>query len=1299
MLALSMVPLFGRGAEAVADAGYKALETTEECMVWYLAEGYTGGEFDTWVLVQNPGDTEAEVLLRFQLPPGQAAEPYYFKLPAGTRQSIHLDELPGLEATDVSTTVSSTQPVVAERAMYFNYEGKPGGHDSVGIKYPSCLWFLAEGYTGGEFDTWVLVQNPTSAATTVTLDFQLPPGASAPSYQFDLPAGARQSVHLDTLPGLEATDVSTRISSPISVVAERSVYFNYDSRITGGHNSTGLSTSSASWYLAEGYTGGEFDTWVLVQNPGDTDARVTLDFQLPPGTSAPSYSFDLPAGTRQSVHLDTLPGLEATDVSTTVSATSAVVAERAMYFNCDGRIDGHDSVGTPYPQADWYLAEGYTGGEFDTWVLVQNPGATEKTVTLHFQLPPGSAADDYTFSLPAGTRQSVHLDTLPGLEATDVSTWVEAGGPVVAERAMYFVYDGRIGGGSCSIGALYEPAIIPSTTVVLDGDDMKLLEDDQGSADAVHRYLTFSANTANLDKVDVGDVVVSASYSQMPGGILAKVSAVDRTGGKVILTCVAAGLEEALIQGRISSTGLGAAGASYKSGGVFPLHISQTMPFDYTVGTSSNNVRLAGSLTLGCDLDFNINVSYTPPDIDVSWHTRWGIPYVTVDATAPSVSLNNIGFGASFTEQVVLDATAHGDFNIDEFVATIPGTRVFIPANGISFAIGPVPVVLAPYVQLAVGADGHVKAEVTAGLTQNASLSAGVTYDNGTGWHTSKGFSYDYDFRPPDDSATFSQSDLKVGVGPQIGVLLYAVAGPYINVLPGYRMTLNTDTGHPGMLWALYVNFSLDIGVKVGLEMAVGYSSWSFNWTLSIVNEKYRLYDDSWLLANRVVIYSLTPAEGGEGTAVTIAGWGFGGSRENSSHVDFGSTPVVDADITSWSDTQIKCKVPPGLNGAVNVTVTHVFWELNIGIYNFTISQTSNKKPFLVNYAWQKTLGGDGSDGARDIVQVADGYVVAGTKAGDGWLFKLDLQGNLVWENAYGGDGDDSFYSLIAVSGGFVASGWTSSSGAGGWDAWLVGVDTSGNQAWSNAYGGAWDDSAACVRPAADGGYIFVGRKGLSDTNADGWLVKTDSLGNKSWDKNFGSAGSDFFYSLAVVSDGYVMAGSKYIDGDYHHDGWLLKTNLSGTKSWEKTFSGPDAGAYDVFNSVQSVSGGFVVAGTKNVSGMPQGWLVKTDTAGNQSWDQTYGGGTWMMMECVRQTTDGGYILAGPSGSGNMLATLLKTDASGNQSWKETYSDNTDNDFYSVIVAADQGYAAVGYTFDYDTNVYDALVVKEKKTP
>ncbi|NPV60688.1 MAG: hypothetical protein HPY75_13655 [Actinobacteria bacterium] len=296
---------------------------------------------------------------------------------------------------------------MAERAVYFNYNGKEGGHDSIGVTEPANTWYLAEGYTGGDFDTWVLVQNPGSEDARVTLSFQLPPGKSAPDKEIVLPAGTRQSIHLDELEGLSDTDVSTKVTSDKPVVAERAVYFNYNGK-EGGHDSIGVTEPANTWYLAEGYTGGDFDTWVLVQNPGSEDARVTLSFQLPPGKSAPDKEIVLPAGTRQSIHLDELEGLSDTDVSTKVTSDKPVVAERAVYFNYNGKEGGHDSIGVTEPANTWYLAEGYTGGDFDTWVLVQNPGSEDARVTLSFQLPPGKSAPDKEIVLPAGTRQSIH---------------------------------------------------------------------------------------------------------------------------------------------------------------------------------------------------------------------------------------------------------------------------------------------------------------------------------------------------------------------------------------------------------------------------------------------------------------------------------------------------------------------------------------------------------------------------------------------------------------------------------------------------------------------------------------------------------------------------------------------------------------------------------------------------------------------------------------------------------------------------------------------------------------------------
>ena len=97
---------------------------------WYLAEGCTNGGFETWVLVQNPGDEEATAQLTFMTGAGEVAGPTLELLP-NSRQSIDVG-LTVPNEWDVSTKVTADRPVIAERSVYWN--NRIGGHDSIGAR-------------------------------------------------------------------------------------------------------------------------------------------------------------------------------------------------------------------------------------------------------------------------------------------------------------------------------------------------------------------------------------------------------------------------------------------------------------------------------------------------------------------------------------------------------------------------------------------------------------------------------------------------------------------------------------------------------------------------------------------------------------------------------------------------------------------------------------------------------------------------------------------------------------------------------------------------------------------------------------------------------------------------------------------------------------------------------------------------------------------------------------------------------------------------------------------------------------
>ncbi len=391
---------------------------TAPAPTWYLAEGCTAPGFETWVLVQNPGDTNATIDMRLQSDGGEIAGPQD-TVPPHSRRSYNLGSY--LESYNVSTLVSSNAPVVCERAMYGN--NRTWAHDSTGVTAPAPTWYLAEGCTAPGFETWVLVQNPGDTNATIDMRLQSDGGEIA-GPQDTVPPHSRRSYNLGSY--LESYNVSTLVSSNAPVVCERAMYGN---NRTWAHDSTGVTAPAPTWYLAEGCTAPGFETWVLVQNPGDTNATIDMRLQSDGGEIAGPQD-TVPPHSRRSYNLGSY--LESYNVSTLVSSNAPVVCERAMYGN--NRTWAHDSTGVTAPAPTWYLAEGCTAPGFETWVLVQNPGDTNATIDMRLQSDGGEIAGPQD-TVPPHSRRSYNLGSY--LESYNVSTLVSSNAPVVCERAMY----------------------------------------------------------------------------------------------------------------------------------------------------------------------------------------------------------------------------------------------------------------------------------------------------------------------------------------------------------------------------------------------------------------------------------------------------------------------------------------------------------------------------------------------------------------------------------------------------------------------------------------------------------------------------------------------------------------------------------------------------------------------------------------------------------------------------------------------------------------------------------------------
>ncbi|MCC7292302.1 MAG: hypothetical protein IT449_09605 [Phycisphaerales bacterium] len=267
------------------------------------------------------------------------------------------------------------------------------------------------------------------------------------------------------------------------------------------------------------------------------------------------------------------------------------------------------------------------------------------------------------------------------------------------------------------------------------------------------------------------------------------------------------------------------------------------------------------------------------------------------------------------------------------------------------------------------------------------------------------------------------------------------------------------------------------------------------------------------------------------------------------------------------------------------------YLEVNSQTFDALVIRMNAAGDVLWKRTYDAGFGDD--DRAHCITPTDDGGFLVGGQAMlpetefwnyDMYVFKIDADGVLQWRRFFDYaqgyyDNADIVFSVVDIStGGYLVSGWTHSEG---WDGWVLRLDDQGNRLWDRAYGEAYSDEILSAREVSTGGFIFSGVNASNNGDTDFWLFRTDESGEVLWDRKWGKNTGDQCEDEAnrvyeMPDGGFIAAGQTSSYGAGGWDQYFVRTDAAGNPLWTRVYGGSSD---DRAFAVVPAPGGVVAAG------------------------------------------------------------------------------------------------------------------------
>lgn len=293
-------------------------------------------------------------------------------------------------------------------------------------------------------------------------------------------------------------------------------------------------------------------------------------------------------------------------------------------------------------------------------------------------------------------------------------------------------------------------------------------------------------------------------------------------------------------------------------------------------------------------------------------------------------------------------------------------------------------------------------------------------------------------------------------------------------------------------------------------------------------------------------------------------------------------------------------------------------------------------------------------------------------------VIKVDSGGNKIWKKIFS---QSEYYPYIAAieetnGGDYLLVGseylWDDK----GDEGFVSKIDKEGNILWKKNYGEKFSDFFNDIVKAKEGGYILVGgaSSNLILYPYNLLILKIDENGNLIWKKYYSSFYGDEGYSI-VEDDGYVIVGTTNNGGNYECDLLILKISESGEKIWHKSYKGFKK-IYPI-KIIKVSDGNYVVIGyTQDQNYENKGFISKFNKNGELIWTKLIDSKSYLSGATEKKD---GIMLSGVlyNGDQGMSSFFLNMDLDGNilkqkgfQLKSSTYASDiskiSDNDFILI---------------------------------